>query len=60
VRTRDMAVTQARLCSDLCDRKQGPRIEITKVFTGPTSSGMGHHLSAQMLKRNVSRTSDNR
>ena len=54
MRTRDMAVTQARLCSDLCDRKQEPRIEITKVFTGLTSPGMGHHLSAQTLKRKVS------
>jgi hypothetical protein len=49
-----MAVAQARLRSDLCDRKQEPRIEITKVFTGPTSSGMGHHLSAQTLKRDLS------
>jgi hypothetical protein len=55
-----MAVTQARLRSDLCDRKQGPKIEITMVFTGPASSGMSHYLSVQTVMRNVSRTGGNR
>jgi|BarGraNGADG00212_1021973.scaffolds.fasta_scaffold06319_6 hypothetical protein len=53
---RDMAaitLVSAGGRSDLCNRKQGPKTEITKVFTGPTSSGMGHHLSAQTLKQNL-------